>query len=62
MDEAYKTLSGPATRKILQRELEHYGDQRYERLARISVAHIYNLRKSRRYREKRLRYEKTRPV
>ena len=26
------------------------------------MAHIYNLRKSRGYREKRLRYEKTRPV
>jgi transposase InsO family protein len=62
VDEAHETLSGPATRKILQREFEHYGDQRYERLARISVAHIYNSRKSRRYREKRLRYEKTRPV
>ena len=62
VDEAHETLSGPATRKILQREFGHYGDQRYERLAGISPAHIYNLRKSRRYREKRLRYEKTRPV
>lgn len=62
VDEAHETLSGPATRKILQREFEHYGDQRYERLAGISAAHIYNLRKSRGYREKRLRYEKTRPV
>jgi transposase InsO family protein len=62
VDEAHETLSGPATRKILEREFEQYGDARYERLARISAAHIYNLRKSRRYREKRLRYEKTRPV
>jgi len=62
VDEAHETLSGPATRKILQREFEHYGEQRYERLAGISPAHIYNLRKSRRYRETRLRYEKTRPV
>lgn len=62
VDEAHETLSGPATRKILQREFEHYGDDSYERLAGISAAHIYNLRKSRRYREKRLRYEKTRPV
>ena len=62
VDEAHETLSGPATRKVLQRELEQYGDTRYERLAGISVAHIYNLRRSRRYREKRLRYEKTRPV
>jgi len=62
VDEAHESLSGPATRKILQRELEQYGDRRYERLAGISVAHLYNLRKSRAYREKRLRYQKTRPV
>lgn len=41
---------------------KHYGDKRFERLAGISVAHLYNLRKSRPYREKRLLYEKTRPV
>jgi transposase len=62
VDEAHETLSGPATRKVLEREFDHYGDGRYQRLARISAAHIYNLRKSRRYREKRIRYEKTRPV
>jgi transposase InsO family protein len=62
VDEAHETLSGPATRQILKREFEHYGEQRFERLAGISVAHLYNLRKSRSYREKRLRYEKTRPV
>jgi transposase InsO family protein len=62
VDEAHETLSGPATRQILKRELERYGNQRFKRLAGISVAHIYNLRKSRSYREKRLRYEKTRPV
>ncbi len=62
VDEAHEALSGPATRKILEREFHHYGDQRYQRLAGISAAHIYNLRKSRRYREKRVCYEKTRPV
>src|SRR3984893_9768555 len=62
VDEAHEILSGPATQKILYREFHDYGDQRYQRLAAISVAHIYNLRKSRTYREKRIRYEKTRPV
>jgi hypothetical protein len=62
VDEAHETLSGPATRKILQREWEHYGERCYERLAGISAAHIYNLRRSRRYRERRLRYDRTRPV
>ncbi len=47
VDTAHETLSGPATRKILYREFHQYQDRNYERLAAISVAHIYNLRKSR---------------
>lgn len=62
VDEAHETLSGPATRRILQRELQLYGKQQYARLAAISVAHLYNLRNSRRYRERRLNYVKTRPT
>ena len=62
VDEAHETLSGPATRKILEREFEHYGHAGYERLASISVAHIYNLRKRRHYRECWMNYTKTRPV
>ena len=62
VDEAHETLSGPATQKILYREFHDYGEERYERLAGISVAHIYNLRQSRAYRERRVRYQKTRPV
>jgi transposase InsO family protein len=59
VDEAHENLSGPATQKILYRGLYEFGDSRYERLAAISAAHIYNLRKSSTYRQKRLRYEKT---
>ena len=62
VDEAHETLSGPATRRILEREVELYGKQEYARLAEISVAHLYNLRKSQRYRERRLNYVKTRPT
>jgi hypothetical protein len=62
VDEAHETLSGPATRRILEREVELYGRQEYARLAAISVAHLYNLRHSRRYREQRLNYVKTRPT
>lgn len=62
VDEAHETLSGPATQKILYREYYEYGDHQYERLADISVAHLYNLRKSRAYRQRRVRFEKTRPV
>jgi transposase InsO family protein len=62
VDEAHETLSGAATRRILEREVELYGKQEYARLAAISVAHLYNLRKSQRYRERRLNYVKTRPT
>lgn len=62
VDEAHETLSGPATQKILYREFHDYGDQRYRRLSSISVPHIYNLRKSRVYRERKICYQKTKPV
>ena len=62
VDEAHETLSGPATRRILEREVELYGQPEYARLATISVGHLYNLRKSQRYRERRLNYTKTRPT
>ena len=59
VDEAHETLSGPATRRILQREYHEFGRAGFERLASISVAHLYNLRKQRRYRECRLAYTRT---
>jgi len=62
VDEAHETLSGPATRRILEREVQLYGKQEYARLAAISVAHLYNLRKSQRYRERLLNYTRTRPA
>ena len=62
VDEAHESLSGPATRRILEREVQLYDHQEYARLAAISVAHLYNLRKSQRYRERRLNYVKTRPT
>ena len=34
-DTLHGTLSGPATKRLLARALELYGDTRYERLARI---------------------------
>ena len=62
VDEAHETLSGPATRKILYRELYEFDKQEYKRLAAISVAHIYNLRRSAGYRKRRVVYQKTKPV
>lgn len=48
-DNVHSRLSGPATKKILQRQYEIYGDHLFVRLQGISVAHIYRLRKSRVY-------------
>jgi len=62
VDEAHDNLSGPATRRILQREYRRYGKQEFERLATLSVSHLYNLRQQPRYRERRLHYVKTRPT
>jgi hypothetical protein len=50
VDRAQGRLSGPATRRILQRAYEQFGEKQYERLAQISVAHLYNLRATARYR------------
>jgi transposase InsO family protein len=62
VDEAHETLAGPATKKILEREFGQYRQAEYERLAGISVAHIYNLRRHKRYRARRMNYRKTRAV
>jgi transposase InsO family protein len=62
VDQAHETLSGPATRRILEREYQQYGKQEYARLASISVSHLYNLRQHRGYRQRRLNYVKTKPT
>src|SRR5437016_3725713 len=62
VDEAHETMSGPATQKILYREYHEYGNREFERLCRISVPHIYNLRKTGTYRKRRVVYQVTRPV
>lgn len=59
VDAAHEDLSGPAVRHILQREFEVYGNPDYQRLAGISVSHIYNLRRSGAYRKVRVRVEHT---
>src|SRR5260370_2121470 len=61
VDEAHESLSGPATRRILQREFREYGKAEFKRLAAISNGHLYNLRRNPRYRQRRKTYQKTRP-
>ena len=58
-DEYHQTLSGPATKKLLERAYYIYKDTDYERLVFISIAHIYNLRNSQTYLIKRQYFEKT---
>ena len=53
-------MAGPATREVMRREFEVYGDARFARLAHISVAHLYNLRKSTTYLRKRTVLDRTR--
>ena len=61
VDRVHERLSGPATRCILQREWKQFGQPYYERLAGISVAHLYNLRHSAAYRKQAAVFEPTRP-
>jgi len=62
VDEVHDTISGPATRKILQRARYDFKDAKYTRLAELSVAQLYRLRKSRAYRERLTTYQPTRPT
>lgn len=59
LDALHGTLSGPATKCLLQRAVRRFGDLRYERLASISVAHLYNLRRARGYAVRRRHWTKT---
>ena len=61
-DTLHGTLSGPATRHLMQRALATYGDTGYLRLATISTAHLYNLRQRTGYTTRRREWIKTRPT
>lgn len=61
-DALHGTLSGLATKKLMERAWRLFGDPRYERLARISVAHLYNLRHRPSYQQRRQSWTPTRPV
>ena len=59
LEALHETLSGPATAHLCRRAWQVYGDARYQQLATISVAHLYNLRATPVYRQRRVRLEKT---
>ncbi len=60
-DEAHGTLSGPATKKLFERAWQVFNQPEYQRLADISVSHIYNLRQSKVYQKNRRQFDKTKP-
>ena len=62
MDRANEDVCGPAIVHLLQRAFCVYSDQRYERLSKLSVSHLYNLRKSGGYQALRIHFTKTRAV
>ena len=61
MDERHGTPCGPAMKKLCERAYGIFGQVEYERLATISVSHLYNLRRSTTYTRQRRHFEKTRP-
>jgi transposase InsO family protein len=62
VDQAHGNLSGPATRRILEREYTDYGQAVYRRLAGISVAQLYRFRNTGAYRQRNTSYQPTRPT
>lgn len=62
-DNAHGRISGPATKKILEREYLVYKKNEYERICHISIPHIYNIRnKSLQYKSNVLFIAKTQAV
>ena len=62
LDEVHETMNGAATRKLLQRAYYEFQEPNYERLAELSVAQMYRLRKSHTYRQRRVAYQFTKPT
>ena len=62
MDRAQEDVCGAAIVHLLERAHTTYGDERYARLADLSVSHLYNLRKRADYQAQRVSFVKTRAV
>lgn len=61
-DNAHNRLSGPATKKILEREWQVFKNEKFRRISEISPSHIYNLRATRQYISHALSFTKTKPT
>lgn len=62
VDDWHDTLSGPATKKLLERAWTVFRQAEYRRLATLSVSHLYNLRRAQGYVRNRVTRAGTRPV
>jgi transposase InsO family protein len=61
-DELHDCLSGPVTKKIMEREWVVYGHLDFRNISHTSIAHLYNLRRSYLYRSITKRYTRTKPA
>ena len=61
LDNLHDQPNGKALKKLCERAYRVFDDSAYERLSTISVAHLYNLRKSKVYTRCRYTYTKTKP-
>jgi len=61
-DALHNATSGPMIKKLCERAYTKFEDLDYERLAHISVSHLYNLRASAAYKRHRQTFTKTHPV
>lgn len=62
MDRANEDVCGSAIAHLLKRAYITHGDKRHERLSRLCVSHLHNLRKSNAYQAQRVSFNKTLPV
>lgn len=60
--EAYDHQNGKALKEVCREMREVHGDQRFERLADISVSRLYDLKKTETFKGKTLHYTRTRLV
>lgn len=61
MDERHGQISGAAIKKLCERAYLVFKEEKFERLSKISIAHLYNLRNGVAYRRRRCVLEKTKP-
>jgi len=59
MDELFDTPCGHTVKKLCERAFQVFNETEYEQISKISVSHLYNVRKSITYNRTRQNFEKT---